>query len=111
MKKGSLCFIKNKKNALNPYVVVYSDIDEVLKQRNKNNSWLPCMTTSANIKKFLPTKQRVLLKSLEETFLLIEELKDDNGSFYYHCLYNDSCGWIIWSKKNFTIEEKSDDKH
>ena len=111
MKQGSLCFIKNKKNALNPFVVVYSDIEEVLNQRNKNNSWLPCMTTSTNIKKFLPTKQRILLKSLEETFLLIEELKDDNGSFYYHCLYNDSCGWIIGSKKNFTVEEKSDDKY
>ncbi len=106
MRQGSLCFIKNKKNALSPYVVVYSDINEVLNQRNKNNSWLPCMTTSGSIKKLLSTTQRISLKPLDETFVLIEELKDNNGSCYYHCLYNDSCGWIIGNKKNFTIEEK-----
>ena len=106
MKKGSLCYIKNKKNALNPYMIIYSDIEEVLTQRTKNNAWLPSMTTEATINKILPTKQKIYMKSINERFILLQELKDNNGSFYYHCLYNDSVGWIIGNKKNYSIIEE-----
>ena len=106
MRQGSLCYIKSKKNALNPYMVIYSDIDEVLTQRNKNNAWLPSMTTEANIKSLLPTKQNICMKSTNERFVLLEEIEDNNGSFYYRCLYNDRCGWLIGNKKNYTIIEE-----
>lgn len=108
MRIGSLCHIKSKKNALQSFMVLYSDIEAVLKERNKNNNWLPCMLTSELSK--LPA-QSATMKSTTEPFVLLNQLQDENGSFYYQCLYSDMFGWIIGSKKHFEIiEEKHGNK-
>lgn len=105
MRIGSLCHIKSKKNALQSFVVLYPDINTVLEERNKNNNWLPCLLTSELSK--LP-QQSAAMKSTQETFVLLDKLQDENGSFYYQCLYSDMFGWIIGSKKHFEIiEEKN----
>ncbi len=102
MRKGSLCYIKSKKNSLQSYVVLYSDIDDVLNQRTKNNNWMPSILTSELCK----TPKRSTMKSTTEPFILLDELKDENGGFYYKCLYGDIFGWIIGSKKQFELVEK-----
>lgn len=101
MKLGSMCYIKSKKNALQSFVVLYPDIDAVLKERNKYNNWLPSILTSELSRPALNAK----MKSTNETFVLLNELKDENGACYYKCLYSDTYGWIIGSKKHFDIIE------
>lgn len=105
MHLGSMCRIKSKKNSLQSFMVLYQDIETVLKTRNTNNSWLPCMLTSELSR--LPL-QTATMKSTEEPFVLVNEMQDEHGSFYYKCLYSDMFGWIIGSKKHFDIiEEKA----
>jgi hypothetical protein len=106
MRQGAMCHIKSKKNALSSYVVLYSDIDEVLEEINKNNRWLPSLTTSPSTVKFLPMKQQATVRRLEEKFVLLDEIKSNSGSFYYRCLYNDRFGWIIGRNKSFELEEE-----
>lgn len=100
MRLGSLCHIKSKKNALQSFMVLYSDIEDVLKERNKNNSWLPCMLATKPI--VLPTKS-IATKPATESFVLLNEMQDENGNIYYRCLYSDIYGWIIGSKKHFEV--------
>ena len=102
MRKGSLCYIKSKKNALQSYVVLYSNIDDVLNERLRNNSWMPSILTSELCK----TPKQSTMKPTNEPFVLLDELKDENGGFYYKCLYDDIFGWIIGSKKQFELVEK-----
>ena len=103
MRIGSLCHIKSKKNALQSYVVVYPDIETLLEERNKKNSWLPCILTSELCN--LP-KPSTALKSTNESFVLLNKMQDEHGSFYYKCLFSDMYGWIIGSKKQFDIIEE-----
>jgi len=107
MRIGSLCHIKSKKNALQTFVVVYPDIDYVLEQRNKKNSWLPCILTSSLCN---PTQSSSKLKSTNESFVLLNKMQDEHGSFYYQCLYSDMFGWIIGSKKLFDIIEEDNQR-
>jgi hypothetical protein len=107
MRIGSLCHIKSKKNALQTFVVVYPDIDFVLEQRNKKNSWLPCILTSSLCK---PPQSSSKLKSTNESFVLLNKMQDEHGSFYYQCLYSDMFGWIIGSKKLFDIIEEDNQR-
>ena len=106
MRLGTMCHIKNKKNALKTYVVVYPDIEEVIEERNERNSWLPSILTVPSEATQLKTKQKVTVKVTNEPFVLLNELKDKLGNFYYQCLYNDSYGWIIGNKKSFDIIEE-----
>lgn len=103
MRIGSLCHIKSKKNALQSFVVVYPDIELVLEERNKKNSWLPCILTSSLCKLPQPLTK---LKPTNESFVLLKKMQDEHGSFYYKCLYSDMFGWIIGSKKQFDIIEE-----
>ena len=107
MRLGSLCHIRSKKNALKTYIVVYPDIDEVIEERSERNSWLPSILTVPGEVSQLKTKQKATVKVTNEPFVLLNELKDRNGNFYYQCLYNDSYGWIIGSRKNFDIVEET----
>jgi len=102
MRKGSLCYIKSKKNSLHSYVVLYSDINDVINERLRNNSWMPSILTSEICK----NPKQSTMKSTNEPFLLIDEYKDEKGGFYYKCLYSDMFGWIIGSKKQFELVEK-----
>lgn len=101
MKLGSMCFIKSKKNSLQSYVVLYPDIEAVLAEKTKHNNWLPCILTSELSKPSLNGK----MIPTQEPFILLSELKDENGCCYYKCLYGDSYGWIIGSKKHYDIIE------
>ena len=107
MRIGSLCHIKSKKNALQSFVVVYSDLNLVLEERNKKNSWLPSILTSALGKLPQPS---TTLKPTNESFVLLNKMQDEHGSFYYKCLYSDMFGWIIGSKKQFEIIEEDNKK-
>lgn len=107
MRIGSLCHIKSKKNALQSFVVVYPDLNLVLEERNKNNSWLPSILTSALSK---PPQPSTTLKPTNESFVLLNKMQDEHGSFYYKCLYSDMFGWIIGSKKQFEIIEEDNEK-
>lgn len=106
MRIGSLCHIKSKKNALQSFVVVYPDIDLVLEERNKKNSWLPSILTSSLCKVTQPLTK---LKPTNESFVLLNKMQDEHGSFYYKCLYSDMFGWIIGSKKQFEIIEEDNE--
>ena len=101
-----MCFIKSKKNALQSFVVLYPDIEAVLKERIEHNNWLPSILTSDLSKPALNAS----MKSTNEPFVLINEIKDENGGFYYKCLYPDTYGWIIGSKKHFDIIENKGKK-
>lgn len=101
MKLGSMCCIKSKKNSLQSYVVLYPDIDAVLIEKNKRNNWLPCILTSELSKPVLNGK----MIPIKESFILLNEIKDENGCCYYKCLYGDSYGWIIGSRKHYDIIE------
>ncbi len=103
MRLGSFCHIKSKRNALQSFVVLYPDIDVVLKERTRNNAWLPSILTSEFTR--LP-KESVAMKPTAEPFVLVNELKDENGSLYYKCLYGDMFGWIIGSKKQLELVEE-----
>lgn len=107
MRIGSLCHIKSKKNALQSFVVVYSDLNLVLEERNKKNGWLPSILTSALNKLPQPS---TTLKPTNESFVLLNKMQDEHGSFYYKCLYSDMFGWIIGSKKQFEIIEEDNEK-
>ena len=49
MERGSLCHIRSKKNSLNSYVVLYSDINELIEARTKRNEWLPSIVSQPNV--------------------------------------------------------------
>jgi len=107
MRIGSLCHIKSKKNALQSFIVVYPDLNLVLEERNKNNSWLPSILTSVLGKLPQPS---ATLKPINENFMLLNKIQDEYGNFYYECLYSDMFGWIIGSKKQFEIIEEDNKK-
>lgn len=106
MRRGAMYHIKSKKNALNSYVVLYPDINEVLEETSKNNRWLPSLTTSPSVVSYLYIKQRATVRRLDEKFMLLDKLETGTGSFYYRCLYNDRYGWIIGKNKTFELEEE-----
>lgn len=110
MRLGSMCHIKSKKNALNTYVVLYPDIEEVLEERCTQNNWLPSILTVPSSVNYLSTKHKATVRRTDEPFVLLKEFQDGHGSLYYQCLYNDSFGWIIGSKKNFDIIEEDNKK-
>ena len=106
-RSGTLCQIKSKKCALNTFMVLYPDLEEVLLEKNVNNSWLPStMTDPAGVSE-LVLKQHPFAKPASDQFVLLEEKTDDNGTAYFKCLYGDLFGWIIGSTKSFEIVETS----
>jgi len=109
MRQGAMCHIKSKRNALSSYIVLYPDIDEVLEEINKNNRWLPSLTTAPGIVSYLSIKQRATVRHVNEKFVLLDKLESGTGSFYYRCLYNDRYGWIIGRNKTFELEEERTD--
>lgn len=104
MKCGSLCHVKSKRNSLNSFVVVYPDIDEIIEARTKRNQWFPSIVSQPNIS--LCLNQSVDFKPVNQHFAVLGERQDCNGNFYYRCLYNDSYGWIIGSRKSFEFKEE-----
>lgn len=106
MENGTLCHIKSKKNSLKSFVVLYPNVEEIIEARTKRNEWLPSIVSGTNIK--LPVREAVLKPVNEyEYFAVLDSKQDCNGNFYYRCLYNDSYGWIIDSRKNFILKEET----
>lgn len=105
MEYGSLCQIKCKRNLLQPYIVLYQDLDEVIEARTKYNKWLPSIVTQPKIS--ISLSQDVVLKPIDQLFAIMAEKKDCYGNLYYRCLYNDSYGWIIGNRKSFELKEQN----
>lgn len=104
MEYGSLCRIKSKKNSLNSYIVLYSDINELIEARTKRNEWLPSIVSQPNIN--LSGVKEFTTKSIKQYFAVLDKKQDCFGNFYYRCLYNDSYGWIIENRKNFELKKE-----
>lgn len=112
MKTGTLNRLLSKRNTLNKtYVVLYPNIEELVENRLFEGAWLPITTTqptSVN-HRTRSLKRQPLLKSVDETFLLVETWKDVYGTTYLHCLYNDSDGWIVDNTREYVIKEVRQD--
>jgi hypothetical protein len=105
MECGSLCNIKSKKNSLKSYVVLYTDINELIEARTKKNEWLPSIVSQPNVC-LSPVIKDFIVKPVNQYFAVLDKKQDCNGNFYYRCLYNDSHGWIIENRKNFELKEE-----
>lgn len=104
MECGSLCYIKSKKNSLNSYVVLYSDINELIEARTKRNEWLPSIVSQPTIN--VAGVKQFIVKPVRQYFAVIDKKQDCYGNFYYRCLYNDSHGWIMENRKSFKLEKE-----
>ena len=105
MECGSLCNIKSKKNSLKSYVVLYTDINELIEARTKKNEWLPSIVSQPNVC-LSPVIKDFIVKPVNQYFAVLDKKQDCNGNFYYRCLYNDSHGWIIENRKIFELKEE-----
>jgi hypothetical protein len=104
MECGSLCHIRSKKNSINSYVVLYSDINELMEARTKRNEWLPSIVSQTNIN--VNGIKEFTIKPVKQYFAVLDKKQDCYGNFYYRCLYNDSHGWIIENRKSFELEKE-----
>lgn len=104
--QGSLCTIKSKKPSPNSYVVLYPDLEEVIRERIENNTYLPSLLATSDPPELLSLKQTPFIKLAKETFVLLKQTTDENGSIYFQCLYKDKSGWLINSSRNFDIIEE-----
>lgn len=112
MKPGSICTLKSKRNTRKPvFVAVYPDLDLVLESRLKKNETIVSSTTE-NLGRLTTSGVKPWgLKGFSEMFVLLREVVDLYGHFYYECLYGDTrMGWIV-KDKNFQlipIEEETE---
>lgn len=105
MEHGDLCQIKCKKNSLaTPHVVLYPDIDEVIDARVTRNEWLPSIITSSGITVGALSNRRFTAEPVTKPFAVLSETSDSCGNLYYKCLYDDGQGWIIGSRRSYSLD-------
>lgn len=103
MKPGSICTLKNRRNTRKPvFVAVYPDLELLLESRLKKNETIISTTTEFGTA-VTGAVQPWGLKGFSEVFVLLREVVDSYGHFYYNCLYGDTrTGWIV-KDKNFQV--------
>lgn len=104
MKPGSICTLKNRRNTRKPvFVAVYPDLELLLESRLKKNETIISTTTEKAGTLMTSTVKPWGLKDFGEMFVLLREVVDSYGHFYYECLYGDTrMGWIV-KDKNFQL--------
>lgn len=109
MKQGTLCTIKSKRQSVNSFLILYPDLEELLRLRNVENGWAPPMLSDpSELSQLTSLKQCPVAINTTDPVVFLEEKQDENGKMYFHCLCRDYQGWAVASSRHYDLVENTD---